>query len=141
MTRCRSWICSLPLPVCKKSSKSFYFALRRGKSLLKFHKVTEYLKIGRSDIMIRIDKFLKLSMLVKRRTVAQEMTEIGAVRINKMQCKPATAVKENDIIEIAYARRIIEARVLCADEQQLRRRAAAYELVSERKADPEERPW
>ncbi len=91
--------------------------------------------------MIRIDKFLKLSMLVKRRTVAQEMTEIGAVRINKMQCKPATVVKENDIIEIAYARRIIEARVLCADEQQLRRRTAAYELVSERRADPEERPW
>lgn len=91
--------------------------------------------------MIRIDKFLKLSMLVKRRTVAQEMTEIGAVRINGKQCKQAATVKEGDIVEIAYPRRIIEAKVSCADEQQLRRRATAYELVSERRADPDERPW
>ena len=91
--------------------------------------------------MIRIDKFLKLSMLVKRRTVAQEMTEIGAVRVNGHQCKSAQNVKEGDIVEIAYPRRIIEARVICADEQQLRRRAVAYELICERRADPDEKPW
>lgn len=92
--------------------------------------------------MIRIDKFLKLSMLVKRRTVAQEMTEIGAVRVNRKQCKPATNVNEGDIIEIAYSRRIIEAKVLCGEEQQLRRKGAvAYQLISERRADPSEKPW
>jgi len=92
--------------------------------------------------MIRVDKFLKLSMLVKRRTVAQEMAEIGAVRINRQQCKPAANVKEGDIIEIAYPRRIIEAKVLCAEEAVLRRRGTvAYETVSERRAEPDEKPW
>lgn len=91
--------------------------------------------------MIRIDKFLKLSMLVKRRTVAQEMTEIGAVRINEKQCKSASTVKEGDIIEVAYPRRVVAAKVVCADEQQLRRRAAAYELISEQRVNPDERPW
>ncbi len=91
--------------------------------------------------MIRIDKFLKLSMLIKRRTVAQEMTEIGAVRVNGKQCKPAATVKDNDIVEIAYPKRILKVKVICAEEQILRRRATAYELLSERRVEPEERPW
>ena len=91
--------------------------------------------------MLRLDKFLKLSMLVKRRTVAQEMTSVGAVRVNGRQCKCAQNVKEGDVVEIAYPRRIIEARVLCADEQQLRRRTVAYELICERRVEPDEKPW
>ena len=50
---------------------------------------------------IRLDKFLKLSRLVKRRAVAQEMSEIGAVRINKRDSKPSSNVSDGDIIEIA----------------------------------------
>lgn len=81
-------------------------------------------------------------MLVKRRTVAQEMTEIGAVRVNRRQCKPAATVKEGDIIEIAYPRRIAEVKVLCAEEQLLRRRGTvSYQLISERRAEPDEKPW
>lgn len=92
--------------------------------------------------MIRIDKFLKLSALVKRRTLAQQMTEIGAVRVNKRQCKPAATVKEGDTIEIAYPRRILEVKVLCAEEQLLRRKGTvSYEMTAERRANPDERPW
>lgn len=91
--------------------------------------------------MIRIDKFLKLSMLVKRRSAAQEMIEIGAVRVNQKQCKPAVNVKEGDTVEIAYPRRVLCVRVTESDEKMLRRRAAAYEIISEQRADPEEKPW
>ncbi|MDY2984108.1 MAG: RNA-binding S4 domain-containing protein [Synergistes jonesii] len=90
---------------------------------------------------MRLDKFLKLSRLVKRRTVAQEMAEIGAVRINGRVCKPSAEVKECDNLDIAYPRRILTVRVLTVDEAALKRNAEAYELVNEEKADSESRPW
>jgi len=90
---------------------------------------------------VRLDKFLKLSRLVKRRTVAQEMAEIGAVRINGRVCKPSAEVKEYDTLDIAYPRRILTVRVLTVDEAALKRNAEAYELVNEEKADSESRPW
>ena len=76
--------------------------------------------------ILRLDKYLKLSRLIKRRTVAQEMAEIGAVRVNKRQCKPAAEVREDDVVEIAYPRRILTVKVLTADETALKRNATAY---------------
>lgn len=90
---------------------------------------------------MRIDKFLKLSRLIKRRTVAQEMAEIGAVRINGRVCKPSSDVKNGDTLEIAYPRRILTVKVENADEAQLKRRAEAYSAVSEREADGNSKPW
>lgn len=90
---------------------------------------------------MRIDKYLKLSRLIKRRTVAQEMSEIGAVRINKRQCKPSSEVREGDIVEIAYPKRILTVKVVTADETMLKRSAEAYQIVEERAADKDERPW
>ena len=91
--------------------------------------------------MIRLDKYLKLSRLVKRRTVAQEMSEIGAVRINERVVKPSASVSDGDIIEIAYPRWILSVRVLTSDEVMLRRNAPAYEILNEKRADYDERPW
>lgn len=90
---------------------------------------------------MRIDKFLKMARLVKRRTVAAEMAEAGVVRINGRTVKPASGVREGDEIEVAFPRRVITARVLCADETAIKRGAAAAEIAGERAADPEERPW
>lgn len=90
---------------------------------------------------MRIDKYLKLSRLIKRRTVAQEMSEIGAVRINKRQCKPSSEVREGDMVEVAYPRRILTVKVVAADEMMLKRNAEAYQIVEERAADKDERPW
>ena len=98
--------------------------------------------IERGVVMsIRLDKFLKLSRLVKRRTVAQEMSEIGAVRINKRDSKPSSNVSDGDIIEIAYPRRLLTVRVLTSDESLLKRNAVSYEVVVEKRVDMEERPW
>ena len=90
---------------------------------------------------MRLDKFLKLSRLVKRRTVAQEMAEIGAVRVNGRQCKPSSEVREGDTIEVAYPRKLVTVKALTSDEAALRRNAPAYEIVSEKAVSPDEKPW
>lgn len=51
---------------------------------------------------MRLDKYLKVSRLIKRRTVAQEACDGGRVSVNGRVVKPAYDVKENDIIEISF---------------------------------------
>jgi len=61
---------------------------------------------------MRLDKFLKVSRLIKRRTVAAEVSDMGRVLVNGNPAKPAKQIKENDIIEIEYAARTYKVRVL-----------------------------
>ncbi len=61
---------------------------------------------------MRLDKFLKVSRLIKRRTVANEVSEMGRVLVNGNPAKPAKQLKEGDIITIEYANRNVCARVL-----------------------------
>lgn len=61
---------------------------------------------------MRLDKFLKVSRLIKRRTVANEVSDMGRVFINDNSAKPAKQIKENDIITIEYANRTVKAKVL-----------------------------
>ena len=61
---------------------------------------------------MRLDKFLKVSRLIKRRTVANEVSDMGRVLVNGNPAKPAKQIKENDIITIEYANRTVKARVL-----------------------------
>ena len=53
-------------------------------------------------IQIRIDKYLKNSRIIKRRTVAKEACEQGRVLINEKTAKPGDEVKVSDIIEIRF---------------------------------------
>lgn len=52
---------------------------------------------------MRLDKFLKVSRLIKRRTVANSVSEMGRVFVNGNPAKPAKQLKTGDIIEIEYA--------------------------------------
>ena len=61
---------------------------------------------------MRLDKFLKVSRLIKRRTVANEVSDMGRVLINGNPAKAAKQVKENDIITIEYANRTVKASTL-----------------------------
>lgn len=61
---------------------------------------------------MRLDKFLKVSRLIKRRTVANEVSDMGRVLINGNPAKPAKQIKENDIIAIEYANRTVKAKIL-----------------------------
>lgn len=51
---------------------------------------------------MRLDKFLKVSRLVKRRTIANELCSSGRVQVNGRTAKPGTAVKEGDRIVIGF---------------------------------------
>jgi ribosomal 50S subunit-recycling heat shock protein len=88
---------------------------------------------------MRIDKFLKLSRLVKRRTAAREMTEVGAVRLNGRTINPSAAVKSGDKIEVAYPRRVLSVEVLTTDEREIKRGEPCVSIVSERRIAPDEK--
>ena len=61
---------------------------------------------------MRLDKFLKVSRLIKRRTVANTVSEMGRVLVNGNSAKPAKQLKAGDIIEIEYANRTEKVEVL-----------------------------
>ena len=61
---------------------------------------------------MRLDKFLKVSRLIKRRTVANTVSEMGRVFVNGNPAKPAKQLKVGDIIEIEYANHIEKVEVL-----------------------------
>lgn len=61
---------------------------------------------------MRLDKFLKISRLIKRRSVANEACDAGRVLINGKQAKASTNVKKGDVIEIQFGMKTVEAEVL-----------------------------
>ncbi len=61
---------------------------------------------------MRLDKFLKVSRLIKRRSVANEACDAGRVSINGNVAKAGTKVKIGDIIEISFGDRTVKAKVL-----------------------------
>lgn len=61
---------------------------------------------------MRLDKFLKVSRLIKRRTVANTVSDMGRVLVNGNPAKPAKQLKAGDIIEIEYSNRVEKVEVL-----------------------------
>lgn len=61
---------------------------------------------------MRLDKYLKVSRLVKRRTVANEACDAGRVSINGKTAKASQNVKTGDIIEIAFGNKTVKVEVL-----------------------------
>ena len=61
---------------------------------------------------MRLDKFLKVSRLIKRRTVANTVSDMGRVTVNGNPAKPAKQLKVGDIIEIEYSNRSERVEVL-----------------------------
>ena len=65
---------------------------------------------------MRLDKFLKVSRLIRRRTVANEACDAGRVSVNGRTAKASADVKEGDVIEIAFGTRTVKVRVLNVQE-------------------------
>ncbi len=61
---------------------------------------------------MRLDKFLKVSRLIKRRTVANEACDAGRVLINDKVAKASTTVKASDVIEIQFGTKSVKVEVL-----------------------------
>ena len=60
---------------------------------------------------MRLDKFLKVSRLIKRRTVANEACDAGRVMVNVRPAKASVNVKEGDIIEIQFGTKSVKVQV------------------------------
>ena len=81
---------------------------------------------------MRIDKFLKVSRILKRRTVAQEAADAGKIRVNGREVKPAYRVKIGDEVEIRFSAGELRFRVLDLKETVKKEEAASlYEIVKE----------
>lgn len=61
---------------------------------------------------MRLDKYLKVARLIKRRTVANEACDAGRVLINDKPAKASANVKEGDIIEIGFGNKAVRVEVL-----------------------------
>ena len=76
---------------------------------------------------MRLDKFLKVSRLIKRRTVANEACDAGRVSVNGKPAKASQEVKVGDILEIALGNRTVRAEI--TDIQETTKKEDAKELV------------
>ncbi len=82
------------------------------------------------ELFMRLDKFLKVSRIIKRRTVANEACDAGRVAVNGKTARASYDVKVGDIIEISFGTRDFKARV-CAVSETVKKDDAVslYELM------------
>ena len=79
---------------------------------------------------MRIDKYLKVSRLIKRRTIANEACDSERVFVNGRVVKASYEVKENDIIEITFGDKTLKVRVVSVKEHALKGEASQmYEAI------------
>lgn len=75
---------------------------------------------------MRLDKYLKISRLIKRRTVANEACDVGRVLVNGKTAKASVNVKAGDVIEIQFGTKSVKVEVL--DVQETVKKDEAKEL-------------
>ncbi len=81
---------------------------------------------------MRLDKYLKVSRLIKRRTVANEVADAGRILINGKVAKASAAVNPGDVIEITFGNRPVKVRVLSDAEPHTKDVAREmYEVIAE----------
>lgn len=81
---------------------------------------------------MRIDKFLKVSMWIKRRTIAQEACDGGRVKVNGKTVKPSFNVKEGDVVEIAFNTGTVKFRITAIKETVKKQFVTdLYEIITE----------
>ncbi len=81
---------------------------------------------------MRIDKYLKVSRIIKRRTVANEACDTEHVSVNGRRVKASYDVKVGDVLEITFGQRTLKIRVLEVKDSVAKADAAAmYEVIEE----------
>ena len=65
---------------------------------------------------MRLDKYLKVSRLIKRRTVANEACDLGRVEVNGKPAKPSAEVKPGDVLTVRLGSRVLRVRVEATPE-------------------------
>ena len=80
---------------------------------------------------MRLDKFLKVSRIIKRRTVANEACDAEHVSVNGRPARASYSVKEGDVVEISFGERTLKFRVVDVRENAQKADAASmYEIIN-----------
>jgi ribosomal 50S subunit-recycling heat shock protein len=79
---------------------------------------------------MRLDVFLKISRLIVRRSLAQELCDAGLVRVNNLQAKSSKEIKANDEIEIRRRTRVTKINVLSVPDKKQMSKAGAENLYT-----------
>ena len=80
---------------------------------------------------MRVDKFLKVSRIIKRRTVANDACDTDHILVNGKVVKASYQVKEGDILEVAFGQKPLRVRILSVQEHVLKDQASSlYEVIS-----------
>ena len=88
---------------------------------------------------MRVDKFLKISRILKRRTISKELALHQRIKINDRLVKPSHEVKIGDILEVQYGSRILGVRILSIQEKVKKETAMEmYEVVFEKRLSLDE---
>ena len=88
---------------------------------------------------MRVDKFLKISRILKRRTISKELAHHQRIKINDRIVKPSDEVKIGDILEVQYGSRILGVRILSIQEKVKKETAMEmYEVVFEKRLSLDE---
>ncbi len=81
---------------------------------------------------MRIDKYLKVSRVIKRRTVAADACDGGRIEINGKAAKPSKEVKVGDTVAVSFGNNRLEFEVLSVDEKQTKQSAETmYKIITE----------
>lgn len=79
---------------------------------------------------MRLDKFLKVSRIIKRRTVANEACDSEHVEVNGRRAKASYDVKEGDVVAVTYGERTLRFRVVSVKEHAAKADASSmYEII------------
>ena len=85
---------------------------------------------------MRLDKYLKVSRIIKRRPVAKEVADKGRIKVNGILAKSSANLKINDEIEIRFGNKILLARVLeMKDTTKKEDAAKMYDIIKETKVE------
>jgi ribosomal 50S subunit-recycling heat shock protein len=88
---------------------------------------------------MRLDKFLKVSRLIKRRTLAKEVADKGRISINGLPAKASSTVKVGDELFIQFGQKLVTVRIEKLQETVRKEEAAdMYSIVKEEKVHQEE---
>ena len=89
---------------------------------------------------MRLDKYLKVSRIIKRRTVAKEVADKGRIKVNGILAKSSTDLKVDDLVEIRFGNKLLSVKVLeMKDSAKKEDVLKMYEIISEVRVEEDER--
>ncbi|MFM0817845.1 RNA-binding S4 domain-containing protein [Streptococcus suis] len=88
---------------------------------------------------MRLDKYLKVSRIIKRRTVAKEVADKGRIKVNGILAKSSTDLKVNDQVEIQFGNKLLTVKVLeMKDSTKKEDALKMYEIICEKRIEKDE---